>query len=56
MPIGEEFLILIVLFDFEVGLVFSKNMVSNGFVLKSTSLLSTETISRSSIAPVPVTL
>jgi hypothetical protein len=48
---GEVFLIWIVLFEEEVGLVFSKNRVEKGFALKSTSLPSTEIISRSSIAP-----
>ena len=48
---GEEFLILMVLFTSLVGLVFSKNIVENGFYLKSMSLPSTALMSKSSIAP-----
>jgi hypothetical protein len=44
-------LIVIVLFELEVGLVFSKNIVEKGFFLKSTSLPSTAIISKSSLAP-----
>jgi hypothetical protein len=48
---GEEFFNLIVLLVVEVGFVFSKNNVSNGFFLKSMGLPSTSTMSKSSLAP-----
>jgi hypothetical protein len=54
--IGDEFLIFMVLLLQAVGFVFSKYIVENGFFLKSTALESTDTISKSNIAPYPVIL